>query len=83
MPGRSGPEVLQAQNSDSIDSGPRCLEFVMTVESLLGILIIGGGLLRVISVAAFSLTSVWFGSYVLALMLLFFVGVFSTMQTSP
>jgi len=47
-----------------------------------GILIIGGGLLRVISVVAFSLTSVSFGSYVLALMLLFFVGVFSAMQTS-
>ncbi|MCH7484204.1 MAG: MFS transporter, partial [Chloroflexi bacterium] len=47
-----------------------------------GILIIGGGLLGGLMVVAFGLTSLWFESYPLALGLLFFVGVFSTMQNT-
>lgn len=46
------------------------------------LLIIGGGMMSGISVVAFALTSVWIGSFVLALALMFFVGVFSTMQNT-
>ena len=45
-------------------------------------LIIGGGILSGLSVAAFALTSVWVGSFVLALALMFVLGVFNTMQNT-
>ena len=46
------------------------------------LLIIGGGMMSGISVVAFALTSVWIGSFVLALALMFLVGVFNTMQNT-
>lgn len=46
------------------------------------LLIIGGGVMSGISVVAFALTSVWIGSFILALALMFFVGVFNTMQNT-
>jgi len=46
------------------------------------LLIIGGGMMSGISVVAFALTSVWIGSFILALALMFFVGVFNTMQNT-
>ena len=45
-------------------------------------LIIGGGILSGLSVAAFALTSVWVGSFGLALALMFVLGVFNTMQNT-
>ena len=45
-------------------------------------LIIGGGILSGLSVGAFALTSVWVGSFILALVLMFVVGVFNTMQNT-
>ena len=46
------------------------------------LLIIGGGMMSGLSVVAFALTSVWIGSFVLALTLMFLVGVFNTMQNT-
>ena len=46
------------------------------------LLIIGGGMMSGISVVAFALTSIWIGSFVLALALMFLVGVFNTMQNT-
>ena len=46
------------------------------------LLIIGGGMMSGISVVAFALTSVWIGSFFLALALMFLVGVFNTMQNT-
>ena len=46
------------------------------------LLIIGGGIMSGVSVAAFALTSVWVGSFALALVLMFVMGVFNTMQNT-
>ncbi len=46
------------------------------------LLIIGGGIMSGVSVAAFGLTSVWVGSFALALVLMFVMGVFNTMQNT-
>jgi MFS family permease len=46
------------------------------------LLIIGGGILSGLSVGAFALTSVWVGSFILALALMFVLGVFNTMQNT-
>jgi MFS family permease len=46
------------------------------------LLIIVGGMMSGISVVAFALTSVWIGSFFLALALMFLVGVFNTMQNT-
>ncbi len=46
------------------------------------LLIIGGGVMSGVSVAAFALTSIWVGNFALALALMFVVGVFNTMQNT-
>ena len=46
------------------------------------LLIIGGGIMSGLSVIAFALTSEWVGSFILAMALMFVVGVFNTMQNT-
>ena len=46
------------------------------------LLIIGGGILSGASVVAFALTSLWVGSFALAMVLMFVIGVFNTMQNT-
>ena len=46
------------------------------------LLIIGGGIMSGVSVAAFAVTSLWVGSFPLALALMFVTGVFNTMQNT-
>ena len=46
------------------------------------LLIIGGGVLSGVSVVAFALTSLWVGSFALAMILMFIMGVFNTMQNT-
>ena len=46
------------------------------------LLIIGGGIMSGVSVAAFAVTSLWVGSFPLALVLMFVAGVFNTMQNT-
>ena len=46
------------------------------------LLIIGGGMMSGITVVAFGLTSVWVGSFILALALMFILGIFNTMQNT-
>ena len=46
------------------------------------LLIIGGGMMSGITVVAFALTSVWIGSFILAMALMFILGIFNTMQNT-
>ena len=46
------------------------------------LLIIGGAVMSGVSVAAFALTSLWVGSFTLALALMFVVGVFNAMRNT-
>jgi MFS family permease len=46
------------------------------------LLIIGGGVMSGVSVVAFALTSLWVGSFALAMILMFIMGVFNTMQNT-